>query len=471
MNETSYEVQIWKAVPRKNPQGKVTSYRLRWRVGEREHYRAFKTKALAESFRSELLSAARRGEAFHVESPALPVSLARRSANSLSWFEFSQRYVDLKWTRAAAKSRAGIADTLATVTPVLVATERNKPDAPVLRRALARWLFNTKQREEHKPPEIARAVRWLEASTLPVAKLDDPELMRRVLEQLALRMDGKPAGAKTFTRKRAVLHNALEYAVELGELETNVLPRIKWTPPKEARGLDKRVAVNPSQARRLLRAVGQQHIEGQPRRSAGPKLVAFFGAMYFSALRPEEAVMLRKQDLDLPESGWGELLVSETAPDAGAAWTDSGQRRDRRHLKQRGRGEVRPVPCPPELTELLHEHLTQFGAAQDGRLFRSLTGGYVAESTTARVWDRARWAALAAEEYASPLARRPYDLRHACVSTWLGSGVSSTQVAEWAGHSVAVLHQVYAKVLAGQEDSSRRRIEEALRSDGRESSR
>jgi hypothetical protein len=40
--------------------------------------------------------------------------------------------------------------------------------------------------------------------------------------------------------------------------------------------------------------------------------------------------------------------------------------------------------------------------------------------------------------------------------------VPSTQVAEWAGHSVAVLHQIYAKVLAGQEHSARQRIEEAL---------
>jgi integrase len=60
------------------------------------------------------------------------------------------------------------------------------------------------------------------------------------------------------------------------------------------------------------------------------------------------------------------------------------------------------------------------------------------------------------------VSRRPYDLRHACVSTWLGSGVPSAQVAEWAGHSVAVLHQICAKVLAGQEASARDRIERAL---------
>jgi integrase len=80
-----------------------------------------------------------------------------------------------------------------------------------------------------------------------------------------------------------------------------------------------------------------------------------------------------------------------------------------------------------------------------------------------RLWDRVRKTALTPEQYASPLARRPYDLRHAAVSTWLGSGVPATQVAEWAGHSVAVLHTVYAKCLDGQEDAAIRRVEEALR--------
>jgi hypothetical protein len=42
------------------------------------------------------------------------------------------------------------------------------------------------------------------------------------------------------------------------------------------------------------------------------------------------------------------------------------------------------------------------------------------------------------------LARRPYDLRHACLSTWLNGGVPPTQVAEWAGHGVDVLLRIYA---------------------------
>jgi integrase len=91
-----------------------------------------------------------------------------------------------------------------------------------------------------------------------------------------------------------------------------------------------------------------------------------------------------------------------------------------------------------------------------------MDGGDVAESTLARVWDKARKAALTPEEYRSPLARRPYDLRHACVSTWLAGGVISAQVALWAGHSVAVLHEVYAKVLAGLEEESLGKIARIL---------
>lgn len=60
------------------------------------------------------------------------------------------------------------------------------------------------------------------------------------------------------------------------------------------------------------------------------------------------------------------------------------------------------------------------------------------------------------------LAPRPFDLRHACLSTWLNAGITPTQAAEWAGHSVSVLLSVYAKCLDGQDQIAFRRIENAL---------
>jgi integrase len=221
------------------------------------------------------------------------------------------------------------------------------------------------------------------------------------------------------------------------------------------KSVDKRVVVNPDQARTLLAAVRKQ-------KPSGPHLVAFFGAMYYAALRPAEVASLRKSNLSLPSWGLGELLLEASTPADGASWTDGGRRREERQLKHRARGETRAVPSPPELTALLHEHLETFGNAPDGLLFRGVRGGQLAESTYCRVWRKARTTALTTEEAASPLAGRPYDLRHAAVSTWLNAGVPSTQVAEWAGHSVGVLHQIYAKCIAGQEEAARQRIAAVL---------
>lgn len=64
------------------------------------------------------------------------------------------------------------------------------------------------------------------------------------------------------------------------------------------------------------------------------------------------------------------------------------------------------------------------------------TGGRIGSSVYGRTWAKAREDAFTAEVAASPLAKRPYDLRHACISTWLNAGVEAPRVAEWAGHSV-----------------------------------
>jgi hypothetical protein len=66
------------------------------------------------------------------------------------------------------------------------------------------------------------------------------------------------------------------------------------------------------------------------------------------------------------------------------------------------------------------------------------------------------------EVVASPLARSPYDLRHAAVSTWLNGGVPATDVAAWAGHSVEVLLKIYAKCLDGGAEALRQRAQAAL---------
>lgn len=131
---------------------------------------------------------------------------------------------------------------------------------------------------------------------------------------------------------------------------------------------------------------------------SGSGLVAFFAVIYYSALRPGEALNLRKANLVIPEESWGELLFDQSCPSVGTAWSDSGTRRELRQLKHRAKGDTRSAPCPPELTQLLHDHLATHGTDAEGRLFRrvrSMRG--LEESTYLRVWRKARHVALTAE--------------------------------------------------------------------------
>jgi hypothetical protein len=146
-----------------------------------------------------------------------------------------------------------------------------------------------------------------------------------------------------------------------------------------------------------------------------------------------------------------------------AALTDDGETRQVRGLKHRADTEIRPIPIPPELVKLLRDHIDRDGVTEDGRFFRAARGGHLSESAYGRVWRDARAKALTPEQAASPLAGRPYDLRHAAVSLWLNGGVPATEVARRAGHGVAVLLRVYAGCIDGEEELVNKRIERALR--------
>jgi integrase len=107
--------------------------------------------------------------------------------------------------------------------------------------------------------------------------------------------------------------------------------------------------------------------------------------------------------------------------------------------------------------------MDRFGKGPGRRIFIGPRGGVVAEWAYLEVFHTARREALTEAEARTPLMGRPYDLRHAAVSTWLNAGVPAAQVAEWAGHSVDVLLRVYVKCIAGQQGEAKRRIEDAMR--------
>jgi integrase len=453
----SHDVQFWKLARLSKKTGRRRVHGVRWVVAGKAFSKWFEYEAQADSYRSKLIQAARKGEAFDTQT-GQPESWAREQ-QAITWFELACRFVDLKWPHVAAKSRTSIADALATVTPVLVTTTRGMPEAAMLRAVLYGWAFHKTRREsESLDGRNVAALEWVRDHSLTVAALDENErrsvLIRRALDAITLTMDGKPAAATTIARKRAVFSGVLNYAVELDILPANPVAKVTWKAPEVAEEVDRRVVARPRQVRALLAAAEQ----------LAPELTAFFGCLYYGCMRPGEAVMLRKADcVSLPESGWGLLLLSGNAPRVGSQWTDSGTPHDRRHLKHRARKTTRPVPIPPELVRLLGAHINRFGVAPDGRLFRGTRSALLSESSYGRVWQRARKKALTPAQADSPLAGRPYDLRHSGVTLGLNAGVPVPEVARRAGHGVAVLLRVYAGCIDGHEQLWNSRIDDALR--------
>lgn len=465
MNSTqSFEVRVWGV---RTYKGKLnTTHSVRWRVAGKSFQRTFRTVKSAESFRATLLVGIRNAEPFDLDT-GLPAQAAR-AVISPSWFEHACAFVDTKWAHASPQHRRGLADGLVTAT--CAALPAGGPDPRVLRRALAHWAFNTGARRSQgtgasPPDEFSAALAWALRRSPTLAEIAEPSRLRPVLDALALNLDGGAASPSTVARKRSALYSAFEYGVEVGALPGNPMDKVKWKPPAHTDVVDRRVVVNPGQARALLAEVRRTY----------PSLEAFFACIYYAALRPAEVRHLRLKDLELThgQPGWGTLHLVGSTQTTGAEWTDSGLPTEDRELKHRARRATRLVPAVPELVEILSRHSQQFPPGVGGRLFVTRAGraGVPVAPPFAspqsmgivyRVWDRARRSVFTDDEYDSPLGRRPYDLRHAAVSLWLNAGVPATQVAEWAGHSVNVLLRVYATCISGQDESARLRIASAL---------
>ena len=284
-----------------------------------------------------------------------------------------------------------------------------------------------------------------------MARLQNPQVTSQALDALAVRLDRRRAAVNTITRKRAVFHNALGYTVELGLLEVNPLGQFQRR-PRAASTADPRVIASPRQVDAILKQVSRIR----------PELTAFFGCLYYAALRPEEAVALRRDSLTLPASGWGQLTLTAALLDPPAPGPATAPHTSRAASRLRPEGATSTVTIPPQLVSLPCWHLPAHGAAPDGRLFRGARGGPLNESLYGRIWHQACAAASISAQHAIHPVLRPYDLRHAALSLWLASGAPPAEIAARAGHSVNVLLAVYAHCIPGHDQIASRHIEQAL---------
>ncbi|MFH8668291.1 integrase [Streptomyces anulatus] len=309
---------------------------------------------------------------------------------------------------------------------------------------------------EEPQEEGRKALDRMKRNSLPGGVLAEADVLRRGLDALCRKLDGTAAAAKTARRKQAAFSEVLNTAVEKGYFAESPLNGLRWNAPAVNEEADPAAVPHPAQAARLLAGVAQQH-------GRGPHLEGFLGCLYYAAMRPAEVIRLRLEQCHLPASGWGLLNLSGGVVAAGKEWTDDGAVHEVHSLKRRAATATRLVPIPPQFVRILLGHIERFGVAPDGRLFRNQAGNYVDAAANGATRARARKFVLTRTEFASGLAKRPYDLRHAAISFWLYSGVDPAGCARRAGQSIGVLFRHYAKFLDRVREQANRLIEQSMK--------
>jgi hypothetical protein len=199
-----FDVSVY-AIRRRS--GRRRPFEVRWRAAGRSRSKSFITRKLADSYRAELVRAARMGLDFDPLTGE-PTAWNLPEPAIVTWYEEATAYAVMKWPSLAAHSRASLAESLATVTPVLTQPgARNRPNQRELRMALYQHAFNPARPAGLGSP-AAQILNWARQASLPVGCLSEPAVLRTALEALTFRLDGSRAAANTIIRKRVVLHGA-----------------------------------------------------------------------------------------------------------------------------------------------------------------------------------------------------------------------------------------------------------------------
>ena len=96
--------------------GRRRPFEVRWRAAGRSRSKSFITRRLADSYRAELVRAARLGLEFDPLTGE-PAAWNLPEPATITWYQEATAYAAMKWPSLAAHSRASVAEALATVTP------------------------------------------------------------------------------------------------------------------------------------------------------------------------------------------------------------------------------------------------------------------------------------------------------------------------------------------------------------------
>ncbi|WP_369356780.1 hypothetical protein [Streptomyces sp. cg2] len=163
-----------------------TTHTVRWAVRGKPFRKPLATAALTDPYRSELVSATRRGDAFNCATGE--PSSRQAGADAVNWYDFAVQFVDAQWERTAGNSLKNTAKVLTATTVAMLRTSGAAYQPVDVRTALREFAFNRILRANPLPKE--RGVIPKTSNTVDRRSLIHPHRMARILARIRRRPRG-----------------------------------------------------------------------------------------------------------------------------------------------------------------------------------------------------------------------------------------------------------------------------------------
>ena len=254
----------------------------------------------------------------------------------------------------------------------------------------------------------------------------EPQLFAEFMAGMRERGVGNAAQRKTLV----VISSVLSEAVRWNKLATNPLWGLRKPPGTRQRYPH---PFPPVVIERIRRRMLRRSTK-RPDEHRGAADSCFVGLMSYAGLRPAEALALRWSDI-----GERTITVDKAVRDGSEGPTKTGA--------------MRTVPLvAPLRTDLTNFRVDVDSPPDTHLIFPARGGGHWSRSELnnwrGRVWKSVVSDLATGEHPLHQLATaRPYDCRASFVSLNLRAGASPLEVAQWAGHSPAVMFRHYAHVI------------------------
>lgn len=338
--------------------------------------------------------------------------------------------------------------------------------------------FRRAHEEAPMSPRQTAGLKWLQNNSARIADVTTADVERFLARFEVSQRSGRKVTRATIIRYSQPLRACWSWAVNRDDIPISRNPWLAVKTPRKVKGkasrtdggttrlaVDKDSVLDIGQALELAdkcATVG----------SWGDVVRCYVLVMALCGLRPNEAVGLRWDDVELPADGSaGWLTVRRSRRRVAARWLDPEEDPEWGPLKDRDVAESRRVPIHPLLVTRLLHHRELFAPGPDGLVFHRHGRPFDLSVFARQVWDPARAEMFPARSDLAPhdprqpkLSKlRRHDLRHAACSWWLRSGVDATVCQRWSGHkSLSVFLDVYQGVAPGREADGVRKLVESL---------